>query len=269
MGSEHKAYNYIEDYLNKIRAKGGFLFTYQELMNAFSISPEALNQNLYRLKTRKYISQVKKGFYVILLPEYATQGVLPANLFIDDLMRSLNKKYYIGLLSAAAIHGASHQQPLEYFVVTTQPAIRKINTGRLAINFCVKKDWLPQAIFKKKTESGYINVSSPELTALDLFFYSKIISVNRALTLLQELQEEMKPSALGNIAHVFHQTSAIQRLGYLLEVQLGNEKLARSLFKVLENRNCYYVPLSAAGCKKGPTDRKWKIIINTNMESDL
>jgi len=46
----------------------------------------------------------------------------PASL----LMRSLNKPYYIGLLSAATLHGASRQQPMEYFVGTGQPTIRKI-----------------------------------------------------------------------------------------------------------------------------------------------
>jgi hypothetical protein len=39
--------------------------------------------------------------------------MLPVYLFADDLMKSLKKNYYLGLYSAAAIHGAGHQQPME------------------------------------------------------------------------------------------------------------------------------------------------------------
>lgn len=91
MKNQQKSYNYIEDYLSKIRAKGRYAFTYQELIDAFKVTPETLDQRLYHLKARKLIALVKKGFYVILPPEYTSQGVLPAGLFIDDLMKSLNK----------------------------------------------------------------------------------------------------------------------------------------------------------------------------------
>jgi len=263
------SYNYIEDYLNKIRSKGGFFFTYHELIQAFGVTPEAIDQALHRLKSRNFIAQVKKGYYVILTPVYSAQGMLPPNLFIDDLMKSLGKQYYIGLLSAAALYGASHQQPLEYFVVTERPSIRSIKKGKLVINFLIKKEWPVNSIMKNKSEAGYINVSSPELTALDLFYYSNVISSNRAFTILQELQEEMKPTDLGKIAFDYPQTSAIQRLGYILEKKLNKVKLAAPLYKAISARKSYYVPLSPAKNKKGATDSRWKIIINTEMEGDL
>jgi hypothetical protein len=46
--------------------------------------------------------------------------MLPINLFIDDMMKSLNKRYYVGLISAAALHGAAHQKPMEYYVIQVQ-----------------------------------------------------------------------------------------------------------------------------------------------------
>ena len=63
---------------------------------------------------------------MIITPEYAQSGMLPATLFIDDLMKSLNRKYYIGLHSAAALYGAAHQQPMEFFVITENPPLRNI-----------------------------------------------------------------------------------------------------------------------------------------------
>ncbi len=266
---EQKKYNYIEEYISKIRALGGFTFTYSGLKSAFDVSEAAINLSLQRLKARKAIAQVKKGFYVILPPEYAQKGMIPASLFIDDLMKSLNKNYYVALLSAAALHGASHQQSLEYFVVTKAPAVRRIKAANIVINFFVKKEWPQQTITKKKTDAGYIFVSSPELTALDLLFYSDKISLSRALTVLQELHQSMKPSVLFRTAKEYKQTAAIQRLGYLLEKMPRTGKLSESLFRALSGRNCFYIPLSPSKAKKGNTDTHWKIIINTEIESDL
>ncbi|MGH7573003.1 MAG: type IV toxin-antitoxin system AbiEi family antitoxin domain-containing protein [Gemmatimonadota bacterium] len=53
---------------------------------------------------------------------------------IDDLMRFLEQPYYVGLLSAAAIHGAGYQQPMVFQVITDQPT-REIRIGRQRIEF--------------------------------------------------------------------------------------------------------------------------------------
>lgn len=264
-----KKYKYIDEYLSRIRAKGGFSFTYSELLQAYDVSVPALNLVLRRLKSSKAIAQVRKGFYVILPPEYAHIGMIPASLFIDDLMKSMKKRYYVGLFSAAAIYGVSHQQPMEYFVITNAPAVRKIEANNIVVNFFVKKEWPDEAIIKKKTDAGYMNVSSSELTALDIMFYSDKISLNNAFTVLQELWPTLKKSALLKEARYYPQTAAIQRLGYLLEKIPGSAKLTESLFKVLSERNCYNMPLSPFSAKKGGINSRWKIIANKEIEGDL
>ena len=79
----------------------------------------------------------------------------------------------------------------------------------------------------------------------------------------------MKPSVLAKVAKNFPNTAAIQRLGYILEKEVSAEKLSDSLWKALHERTCFPVPLSPQKEKKGRTDSKWKIIINTEIESDL
>jgi predicted transcriptional regulator of viral defense system len=58
-------------------------------------------------------------------------------------------------------------------------------------------------------------------------------------------------------------------LGYILERELSAEKLSDSLWKVLNERTFFPVPLSPQKEKKGETDGKWKIIRNMEIESDL
>ncbi|KAA6343689.1 hypothetical protein EZS27_008633 [termite gut metagenome] len=43
--------------------------------------------------------------------------MLSPYLFIDNLMKSLDKPYYVSLSSAAALYGAVHQQPMRYTVL--------------------------------------------------------------------------------------------------------------------------------------------------------
>jgi predicted transcriptional regulator of viral defense system len=184
-------------------------------------------------------------------------------------MKSLNKPYYVALLSAAALHGAAHQQPMEYFVVTQTPAPRSIRSKKLKLTFISKKIWEQSAIEQKKTRAGYLNVSSPELTAFDLLENVHIFGINRITTVLEELYEEMRPSQLFKIAKLIDNRANIQRLGYILDTVVNEEKLANTLYKVLNKTSFSPVPLSPQKEKKGEIDNKWKMIINMQIESDL
>ena len=261
------SYNYLEKYLTEVRADGRYFFTIEELKNKCNVSYPAIRQNLFRLKKKKEIALIRQGFYVIVPPEYSKQMILPPYLFIDDLMKSLDKPYYVGLLSAAALHGAAHQQPTAYTVITQSPAPRSVE--KLKILFFSKQEFLQDGIIRKKTPVGYINVSSPELTALDFFDYIHKFGINRITTVLQELSEEMKPSLLLKIAKKYPNTAAIQRFGYILEKVVSKEKLSDVLRKALNERTCFPVPLSPQKEKKGETDTRWKVIKNMEIESDL
>jgi hypothetical protein len=71
---------------------------------------------LRRLKEQGRIVSPRRGFYVVVPPEYRAAGSPPASWFIDELMRYLDQPYYVGLLSAAAIHSASRQQSMVFQV---------------------------------------------------------------------------------------------------------------------------------------------------------
>jgi predicted transcriptional regulator of viral defense system len=264
-----QSYNYLEEYIDDVRAKGRYAFTLEELKDKFDISDKAILQNLYRLKSKKKIVQIRKGFYTILPAEYSKYGVIPSSMYMDDMMISLNKKYYLGVISAGAIYGASHQQSMETFVITEKPALRDIKNKKLKINFLVKNEWNKEDVKQVKTDAGYINVSSPELTALDLLYYVDKIGMNRVITILKELIEVIKPSILAKTAKNYSQAATVQRLGYLLEYELGNEKLSQAIYQIIADKKGKNVPLMPGKNKRGKTNTKWRIINNSNIESDL
>jgi len=265
--TSQSTYNYLDKYLIEIRSQGRYAFTLNEIENKFEIPYHNLRQILYRLKKKHEVLQIRQGFYAIIPPEYSKQRIIPPYQYIDDLMKSLDKPYYVGLVSAAAMYGAAHQQPTGYTVITQKPAPRSVE--KLKILFFSKQEFIQEGIVQRKTPAGYINVSSPELTALDFFDYIHKFGINRITTILQELSEEMKPSLLLKIAKQYPNTAAIQRLGYILNTVVSDEKLSDSLWKALNERNLFPVPLSPQKDKKGETDNKWKIIKNMEIESDL
>lgn len=259
-----------ENFFTRLQSKGRYSFTYEELRSTLNLNDEALSQGLYRYKQKKQIAKIRKGFYAIIPPEYSRQKMLPPSLFIDDLMKSLSKPYYVALQSAAATYGAAHQQPMEYYVIAETPAPRSILNDKLKIIFLSKKEWEKEGINQQKTNAGYINISSPELTALDLFSYNHKIGVNRIVTILQELTDVMKVSKLTAIAKGYSNTVAIQRLGYVLETEFLEDKLANTLWKILNQRTFFPTPLSPQKEKKGIySDNRWQVIKNMEIESDL
>ena len=69
------------------------------------LSEVALDSALRRQRQRGRIVSPRRGFYVIVPQEYALAGSPPPSWFIDELMAYLGQPYYVGLLSAAALHG--------------------------------------------------------------------------------------------------------------------------------------------------------------------
>jgi len=266
---ERKEQNKWSHFFLDMRERGRCTFTFDDVRKNFDLPEQSISQELYRYSIKKQIVKIRKGFYGILTPETAIGGMLPPDLFVDALMKSLHKPYYVALLSAAALHGAAHQQPMEYFVVTQTPAPRSIRNKKLKLTFISKKTWEQSAIEQKKTRAGYLNVSSPELTAFDLLENIHTFGINRITTVLQELYEEMRPSRLSEMAKLIDNKANIQRLGYILDTIVNDEKLADSLYQVLNKTSFSPVPLSPQKGKKGEIDRKWKIIINMQIESDL
>ncbi|MDR1918556.1 MAG: type IV toxin-antitoxin system AbiEi family antitoxin [Tannerellaceae bacterium] len=264
-----KKYEYVDDYLLGIRSKGRFSFTFEELNRTFDSSEQAIRKKLYRLNADNKIAIIRKDFYVVLPPEYAANGSLPIFLYIDDLMRYLERDYYLGLYTAASLYGAAHQQPMEYQVIVQRP-MRAIVENNTRINFLARKTWEREGVEKKNSAAGYFNVSSPELTALDFMsFNGKIGGISRIIPILGELIEEIKPSRMYKMASGYPQISSLQRLGYLFDKVYNRHDLLMPMQRALKGKATQNILLSLASPKQGNIDKDWKVDVNVIIENDL
>ena len=268
-------YNSIRDWVEDLPKRGKITFSKEEVELQF---PHLTNRNiqntLNRLVLKKKIQSVWRGFWVVVPVEYGLKGVVDPIEYIAQLMNFLGQKYYIGLLSAAAIHGAAHQQSMELMLVTASNNLREKVKNDVKISFAAKKK-IPQQYLQQNTvKSGYIPVSTPELTAIDLLLYVKNVGgMNRVATVLNELAEVID---FDKISLDFFQNTNIadiQRLGYLLET-LGFIDTANSLFQKTNEANLKFrkyplcIKKQSMNLTDFPVNEKWKIIINEEIEAD-
>jgi predicted transcriptional regulator of viral defense system len=107
-------------FIDQLQTCGKYSFSIQDVLHKTKQSRRTVNRALERLQKKRRIVLITRGFYAIVPLEYKESGVLPAEWFIHHLMDYLKLPYYVGLLSAAAMHGAAHQRPQEYQVIISQ-----------------------------------------------------------------------------------------------------------------------------------------------------
>src|SRR3972149_1360927 len=100
-------------FIEELLGQGRYTFTREEVARRLGTSPAAVSMSLHRLMKAKRLVLPRSGFYVIVDPQHRAAGTLPPEWFIDPLMKDMARPYYVGLLSAAQLHGAAHQRPQE------------------------------------------------------------------------------------------------------------------------------------------------------------
>ena len=261
-----KKYTHVIDFINDLHAEGRYSFTKEEITGVFKGD---LKQGLNRQVNKKRILWIRRGFYIIIPNEYIHSGILPPPVFIDDLMKFIGKPYYVALSSAAALYGSSHQQLQAFHVMIPGPE-RNINVGGVKVRFFVKKDFKSGEKIRHKTDTGYIRISIPELTALDLVAYeSRIGGINRIITILNELEAQIRPEQLLREASEYRSIIIAQRLGYLLDL-VNKSETTELLAGWIAAENPPYSVLKPGGnyndCQR---DSRWKIIANVDIECDI
>ena len=197
---------------------------------------------------------VTKGGWVPVPPEYRKAGAPPPINYIDPLMDHLGHPYYVGFLSAAAIHGASHQAPMVLQVVTNA-RLRDRRVGRSRIQFVRRRATADRRTRRSNIPTGRVNVSTPETTVLDLVETPNVgAGLSNVATVIGDLLVEgrLDAAVLAEVARMYATTVA-QRAGHLIESLAGEVGVAIDLDELAQFvTNCNYTPLSPS---RPATDR--------------
>ncbi len=214
----HDRRSALSGYVSGLLSTGRTVFTADEAEEALGVGHGAFLDGVERLQRRKVLLNPRQGFYVVVPPQYTSWGAPPPAWYIDALMRREGQAYYVGLLKAAELHGATHQAVMEFQVVAAK-RLPRIRAGRSMIVFYFRKgmEAVTTGIEDRKTDTGTMKVSSAALTALDLLRYPQASGgMGNLTTVLSDLGRKIDREQLAALSVVV-EPPVVQRLGYLLD----------------------------------------------------
>jgi predicted transcriptional regulator of viral defense system len=244
-------------------SEGRVTTTQAEIRDRTGSSVGSVRIAVAEAQRRHFLFSPVRGLYVLVPPQYRRQGTVPADWFLDDLCRHLDRNYYLGYLSAAARHGSAHQAPqVTQTVVERRVADRAL--GPIQLRFYTDVHMSQWAVTSVTGPTGSLRVATAETCALDLAEtpergggVGNIVTVLGGLTLDAEklaLQAERRPRA------------AIRRLGLLLEYAAASVALDALVEIAAAERS--RTLLDPKGPPHGPFDKRWHVVMNTTVEPD-
>jgi len=231
------------------------IFTIDDAKEISGIDKKILKVILLRLEKRGWIERIEKGKYMII-PLGSKKGEYTLNEFLIGSL--LVQPCIISYWSALNYYGFTEQIPSTVFIQTTSRKKKQeieifgvrykiIRVNREKI-FGIEKTWI---------EEEQITITDKEKTIIDCLDKPKycggIIEVAKALK-----TRDYNPNKLVNYAERIGNSGVIRRLGYL------NDLFSLQMdISSIKTRN--YLLLDPTLPKKGETNAKWRLIINTDL----
>jgi predicted transcriptional regulator of viral defense system len=263
---------HLRDYL---LSQGRPVVDLSEVAELTGLSLPSAVAALARLRQARQMFSPHPGLYLPVPPQYMGWGTLPAADFIDPLMTALGRRYYVGLLSAAELHGAAHQRP-QVFQVLVDQIVTGRDFGRVELRFYARSKLTLVPTTARNTATGQLRLSTPAATGLDLARrpldgggLSNVATVLAELVGEGALDAEDVRTAMATGAFP---TSALRRLGWLLEfvqADLDTELLYQVLRSEYDRGARASVLLDASGPRRGQTNSRWGVVENAVVEPDL
>lgn len=262
----------IREWLRQREIRGKMIASLEEVCDAFPhLSRHVIYNTLSRLKKEKILYSPYSAFYVTIPSQYVLRGEVPPYYYMDAFMARQSKKYYFGLLSAAALWGAAHQRAQSDFVVTERPRLSLSDTAKRDVKWIYRRVIPSDYLCERNGEAGPVVYSNAELTALDMVQYEQYAGgYSVVATVLGELLEATDFSKAADGLFPHFNIATIQRLGFIVEKVLGDKIQGEAIYS--QWRACsgqpHHVPLSPRRKPEGKRDERWKIVVNTEIEVD-
>lgn len=211
------------------------------------VSEDGLRQALHRQQRRGRLIRLSRGsdHWLIVPLQYAAAGAPPLETWLDRyLTKTLGIPYYVALLSAAEVYGAS-----PYGVMVTQVMVserrRPITVGRHEVVFHTRSRIEDMPTRWHETPDGRFKVGTPELTALELVQRETASGgIARVQEVLRVLWPACTPPHLYEALDAFQEVPTAQRLGILLALD-DQDALASQVRKWLRDKQLRIVPLES------------------------
>lgn len=258
----------IHELPDRALSLGVHAFTTEDAAKAAGIRPETAWPALARLVSNRQVFSPARGLYIPIPPEYRSWGAVPARDFVDALMEHLERRYYVGFLSAAEIHGAAHQRP-QVFQVVVDRDLRDRDFGRVRLRFITNRDAGDLPTTRVNVATGMVAVATAELTVVDLCNrpdlgggLSNVATIVRQLARDDHIDAEKFQSLIDR-----YPLAALRRAGWMME-EFG-ELDGSPLLDVVAAESSEPSNLDPHGARRGRIVNRWNLRLNAPVEPEL
>ncbi len=254
----------FEGLWDRLQGEGRSSFTSAEIQEITGASPESVRAAVANAARKGLLFSPTRGLYVTIPPTFRRWGTVPAEHFIDPMMRHLGCGYYTAFLSAAAWWGSSHHAVQEYQVVVDR-YVRDRAFERVRLRFHHARSVEDRQVVRVAGPQTMLMVSTPEQTTVDLVEHQRWgYGTSNISTVLAEMPP-LDGTMLAELASRRPQPVA-QRLGWLLDFLEADVDLAPLEQLARSGRT---TPLSPRSRMTGERSQRWGVIVNTPVEPDV
>ena len=245
------------------------LVSTREVSHLLGVRGDHVRQRLASLRRRGQIATAGRGLWIPVPPDRRAWGAPEPIAYIDAMMEQLGAEYCVGWLSAAAIHGASHQAAQTFDLAVSRP-LRDRLVGRSTLRFRQRSDVAAIPVKRVSLPAGRANVASVEacmlMLAADVGFSGGLDNVVTAVVELSE-SDAFSPELLAEAAGAFPGSTA-RRVGWALD-RFGDGVETAALHERCASFGEAPSVLNPARPARGSIDRKWSVIENGKVDPDL
>jgi predicted transcriptional regulator of viral defense system len=249
-------------------AHGLTALTTAEVAQVLGVEPDRVRQRLSTPVKRGEWVSLGRGLWVPVRPEFRAVGGPPGVELIRDLASHLGFVYYVGWLSAAARYGAAHHAP-QVFQVAASRTVSARTVGRVRMEFHQRDRVAKVPIQLFRTYGGDVPFSTPAVTALDAATDLDLVGgLDNAATIIIDLASEadLRAAEVADAAQWFP-VASVRRVGWVME-SFANAPAMGALRDAVETDRVPPSLLDPGRPRRGRTDPRWNLVINTEVEPD-
>jgi hypothetical protein len=254
----------VARFLDDLQARGDLVVSVDQAAVRNTLSRIAAQRQLERLAPRTARLPGRPSAFLIVAPEHRLRGAPPVVAWLDEYLRAQGQRYYVGLLSAAALHGSSAQAVQVTQVLLLRPR-RPIAVGKIHVDFYVKSKLESTPLTEIPGLPAPLAVSSPEATALDLVAFShRLGGIECVLEVIQRLEGAMTGTGMRSALRAGVPVTVVQRIGWVFE-KLKFDSLANIVQGALPQRFPPALLQSHGRRAAGPAREPWAIVDNVQL----
>lgn len=254
----------FSDLWDQLLSEGVVSLTIDELVERAGATRQATLRAVHDAKAANRLFSPARGLYVLVPPQYRSRGVVPADWYIDDMMRHMDRTYYVGFLTAAARHGASHQAS-QLFQVLVDTITRDRDIGSNRLRFYRASDIEDRGAQEMMGPTGRLMVATPETCVLD---FAERPELGGGVGTILEVMPELDFDVNALIQAAEKRSLSVQRrCGWLLSRTHPELDLHR-LRGMVEPDVSHPTLLVPGGEVRGTFDQTWGVRVNTLVEDE-